>query len=125
MTEQGPNTTPCVSVDNDLLWALHSIIYSDQRDSIRFKVDLFDGLRVMIFFDEHPPPHFAVTCDGQTASFAITTGERLPKNRGLEKHERKIKKWWKANRARLVEIWNSSRPTDCSVGPISPDDLVP
>lgn len=111
---------PSVDVDETLLWELHSLIYADDV-STRFKVDMLDGLRVVMFFDEHPPPHFAVTCDGRTVSFAITTGKRLPNNRGLERHERKIRTWWKRNKSRLVEIWNGSRPADCTVGPILTD----
>jgi hypothetical protein len=77
-----------------------------------------DGLRVVIFADEHPPPHFRVEFQGESASFAITDCERLRGNKGLEKYERNIKSWWRENRLFLIEKWNAFRPTDCTVGPV-------
>lgn len=85
---------------------------------IEWLVDIYHGLRIMMFFNEHPPPHFAVRYDGQTASFAIETCARLRGNRGLERYEPKIRAWWQDNRTLLIETWNSSRPADCTVGPI-------
>lgn len=82
------------------------------------EVDRFNGLVVSIFFNEHPPPHFCVRYQAETANFSILDGERLPNNKGLEKFDRNIKKWWKEHHALLVATWNSTRPTDCSVGPI-------
>jgi hypothetical protein len=83
------------------------------------EVGRFKGLVISIFSDEHPPPHFCVRYQGETASFSITEGKRLAGNRGLEKFERNIQGWWKDNRARLMERWNANRPSDCPVGPIT------
>jgi hypothetical protein len=76
------------------------------------------GLKVLIFADEHPPPHFCVEFQGQSASFAIEDCQRLPGNKGLERFERNIKKWWQENRTRLIQRWNGLRPSDCPVGPV-------
>jgi hypothetical protein len=86
--------------------------------STEYIVDMYRGLRISIFFDEHPPPHFAVTYNGETASFSITECRRLKGNKGLERHESSIRKWWSGNRPLLVSEWNRSRPTDCTVGPV-------
>jgi hypothetical protein len=80
----------------------------------------FDGLVVQIFGREHPPPHFRVSHQGTSVNFNIRTGERLPKNTGLEKFERNIKAWWKGNVDYLIERWNATRPSDCPVGEIAP-----
>ena len=82
------------------------------------EVGRFKGLVASIFADEHPPPHFAVRYQGQTASFSIEDGERLPGNRGLEKFDKNIRKWWRDNKDALIERWNANRPSDCPVGPI-------
>jgi hypothetical protein len=81
-------------------------------------VGSFKGLTVRIFGREHPPPHFRVECQGESANFAIETGERLAKNKGLERFDRNIRKWWATNRDLPVTVWNDSRPSDCPVGPI-------
>jgi len=62
---------------------------------IKWLVDIYDGLRIVMHFKEHPPPHFTVEYDGESASFSIENCQRLPKNRGLEKHEPDIRRWWR------------------------------
>ncbi|WP_162241336.1 DUF4160 domain-containing protein [Methylobacterium sp. Leaf113] len=77
-----------------------------------------DGLSVKMWADEHPPPHFHVDFQGNSASFSIVTGDRLAGVRGLEKYDKQIRSWWQLNRPALIEIWNTTRPTNCPVGPI-------
>jgi hypothetical protein len=77
------------------------------------------GLSVKIRADEHPPPHFHVSYQGQDASFSILDCARLPGVNGLERYDRVIREWWRENRALLVDKWNTSRPTDCPVGAVS------
>jgi hypothetical protein len=85
---------------------------------MRFIVARVNGLSIKILADEHPPPHFHVTYQGRDASFSIEDGRRLPNVGGLERFERTITKWWAENRALLITEWNTSRPSDCPVGPI-------
>jgi hypothetical protein len=77
------------------------------------------GLSIKILADEHPPPHFHVSYQGQHASFSIVDCSRLPGVKGLERYERRIHDWWSKNQSLLVERWNATRPSDCPVGPIS------
>lgn len=77
-----------------------------------------DGLTIYIQSDEHPPPHFHVKYQGEDASFSILNGARLSGVVGLERYERNIRAWWSKNKSLLIEKWNISRPTDCTVGPI-------
>ncbi|MBW3097144.1 DUF4160 domain-containing protein [Pseudohoeflea coraliihabitans] len=72
-------------------------------------------MSVKIWPDEHPPPHFHVRFAGEDASFGIADCMRLPGVKGLEKFEHNIKAWWKGNRCRLIDVWNSTRPADCQV----------
>lgn len=79
--------------------------------------DTFNGLKVEVFADEHPPPHFRISCAGESNSYSIETGEPLyqePKT--LAKFRHNIRKWHKKNKAKLIEFWNNFRPTDCPVG---------
>lgn len=80
-------------------------------------------LRAEVRSNEHPPPHFHITYNGEDASYSITTGNRLPHVIGLEKYDPVIHIWWKMNRHRIVAKWNSSRPSDCPVGEVEiPED---
>jgi hypothetical protein len=75
-----------------------------------------NGLSIRIFADEHPPPHFHVSYQGQEASFSILDCSRLRGAKGLERYEGRIRDWWRENQSALVEKWNALRPTDCPVG---------
>ncbi|WP_416192835.1 DUF4160 domain-containing protein [Nitrobacter sp. TKz-YC01] len=76
------------------------------------------GLTIRIWADEHPPPHFHVSYQGQDASFSIIDCSRLTGSNGLERYERTIREWWRDNTVELIESWNASRPTHCPVGPV-------
>lgn len=73
-----------------------------------------DGLKIEIFPNEHPPPHFRVNYAGETANYAIKDCQQI--NDGLSKWQRTIKKWHKENKVLLIKIWNTTRPSDCPVG---------
>lgn len=73
-----------------------------------------DGLKIEIFANEHPPPHFRVKHAGDTANFSIKDCAQL--NGGLKMWKRNIEAWHKANKSALIEVWNRTRPSDCPVG---------
>lgn len=83
------------------------------------QVGSINGLRVEIFAREHPPPHFRVFYQGESANFDVCSGE--PLTAGLTKWLRNIRKWHQTNRTMLVEQWNLMRPSDCPVGPVNCD----
>ena len=77
-----------------------------------------NGLKIQIFFDEHPPPHFNII-DGNGNSNDYTIDNCEPLNKGsLSKYYRNIKKWHSKNKDILIKAWDNSRPTNCSVGMI-------
>jgi hypothetical protein len=76
------------------------------------------GLSIKIFADEHPPPHFHVEYQGESASFSILSCEPLAPNGGLRRYEKRIRDWWQDNQRQLIDVWNTSRPSNCPVGPI-------
>ena len=73
------------------------------------------GLKVDIFSNEHPPPHFRVSFQGETNNFTISDCTPL-NGSALSRFFRNIKKWHKENKAGLIDFWNSKRPSDCPVG---------
>jgi hypothetical protein len=90
---------------------------------IRHMVSMIDGkLRAEIRANEHPPPHFHIVYDGEDASYAITTGQRLPNVAGLERYDQIVRFWWGMNRRKLALKWNETRPGNCVVGPVPVPD---
>jgi hypothetical protein len=77
------------------------------------------GLSIKIWADEHPPPHFHVSYQGEDASFSILDCSRLRGVGGLERYDHVIRAWWAKNHSLLIKEWNASRPTECPVGPIN------
>jgi len=74
-----------------------------------------NGLKIEIYSNEHPPPHFHVNSANVNASFDIENCKKIEghiKNKDLKK----IKFWHSHAKPILIERWNSSRPTNCTVG---------
>src|SRR5688500_10278947 len=59
-------------------------------------VGVFDGLRVEVFADEHPPPHFRVWRAGESANYRISDCGQL--NGGLSRYRRAIRRWHTENK---------------------------
>ena len=82
-------------------------------------IDRVQGLRISILPREHPPPHFHVMGSGINASFSIIDGAPVAGDAGLSpKQHRAVMIWYMEFRPRLIAIWNTTRPTNCPVGPI-------
>lgn len=77
-------------------------------------VGFIEGLKVEIFSKEHAPPHFRVKYGSDQANFQIDNCAKL--NGGLERWLRTIQHWHSKHKAKLIEVWNQSRPSDCPVG---------
>lgn len=86
------------------------------NDYNEFLVAKYKNLKIEIFSNEHPPPHFRVKLGRQTANFAISDCETLNGSREVLRYRREIRKWWKSNKGALIDTWNSRRPSDCTVG---------
>ena len=110
-----------VAVDGELVAELQrdielGPILSDGRRLFEEQVvGSLGGLRIEILSREHPPPHFRVSYQGQSNNSDICTGSPLP-GQALERWFGNIRKWHAKNRGKLIEAWNSSRPSDCPVG---------
>lgn len=86
------------------------------RYNTRALVDRFDGLKVEIFANEHPPPHFRVKRQDSAANFRISDCQLINGSGEILKYKKNIKFWWSGNRTRLISEWNARRPGDCPVG---------
>ncbi|GMQ49376.1 DUF4160 domain-containing protein [Vibrio sp. 10N] len=73
------------------------------------------GVKIEIFSDEHPPPHFHVKSGDIDASFSIedcSVVDGTVRNKELKA----IKFWHNSLKQKLIEVWNETRPSDCTVG---------
>jgi hypothetical protein len=89
-----------IKIDGDLLddlseaFAEAESTIDEPLESVSHQlIDRVDGLYVRIWADEHPPPHFHVTYQGEDASFSILDCRRLANTRDLERYESRIRRW--------------------------------
>ncbi len=82
---------------------------------IRQLVARVNGLKIEIYPNEHPPPHFHVKSPNIDASFSIDSCEQINGKVG-SKELRKIQFWHRSAKQLLVDVWNETRPTNCTVG---------
>lgn len=78
----------------------------------------FFGIIVMMFYDDHPPPHFHVRYGGQKAIIAIETlaildGRLSPRALGL------VMEWAALHRQELREAWRLAE-LHAQLRPIAP-----
>lgn len=82
---------------------------------VEHTVGEFDGLKIEVFSDEHPPPHFRVKLGSESNCFRIADGSPLY-GEGLKRYFRNIRKWHGENKQVLIDFWNKTRPSGCPVG---------
>jgi hypothetical protein len=110
------NESAALTSLHDDLFRLDTARNKSSGDRIEFLVDRYHGLKIEIFANEHPPPHFRVSCGAGTANYRIDNCEQL--NGTLIREYRTIRKWHASHVDELIVVWNRSRPTDFPVGPI-------
>ncbi len=82
---------------------------------IRHLIARVNGLKIEIYPNEHPPPHFHVVSANLNVSFAIEDC-RILAGEINSQDLKKISYWHKHAKHKLISCWNTSRPTDCVVG---------
>ncbi|MBB1276329.1 DUF4160 domain-containing protein [Pseudoalteromonas sp. SR43-3] len=114
---------------DELCEHLHSLLSSstvvdDDRDpdgpiliEMKHLVERLGSLKIEIYSDEHPPPHFHVITPNSKASFRLDNCELLEGNLP-NKYKRKVEYWFYEKNAKkaLISFWDKTRPTNCTVG---------
>jgi len=81
----------------------------------RAQVERLKGLKIHIYPNEHPPPHFHVVGPEINATFSINSCKLLTGEIGRKNQDLVV--WWHERaRAKLIKFWDDSRPLDCPVG---------
>lgn len=68
-------------------------------------VAMIDGIKILFYNDEHPPPHFHAAIAGYEAQISIETLEIL-EGRLRKAHHRKVKEWAQTRRQALRQAWD-------------------
>ena len=111
-----------VPVDEELARELHRSFLGppigddENLVEVRMMVGQIGGLKVEIFANEHPPPHFRVVYQGRSNDFSIADCEPMH-GHGLKGYWRRIRKWHCDHKNDLINAWDTRRPSNCPVGP--------
>jgi hypothetical protein len=100
------------------LWYLLSfceLLPNGQLIEQRKLVKRVNGLKIEIYPNEHPPPHFHIKSSNIDASFEILSCKLLH-GRVQPKDHKLIIHFHKSNLNLLIDTWNNLRPSDCQVG---------
>ncbi len=97
--------------------ALSLVEFKGQLIESRKLIQIIDEAKIEIYHEEHSPPHFHVLTKNENVSIAIESFKIL--NGRLKKSTlKKVKYFYDNNRDLLISFWNSTRPSNCMVGPI-------
>jgi hypothetical protein len=115
-TERAATLDESAAILEELLGGGYSIWDDGSLYFIKQLIAKVRNLRIEVYPDEHPPPHFHVVYPGVNASFALSDGSLIKGQIG--NRERALVKWWyDRSRKFVIQAWNDSRPNDCQVGP--------
>ena len=70
---------------------------------------IIDGITILMWPNDHNPPHFHVRHAEKTGKFDIGTG-RMIKGTLDRKTVKKVQAWTISNQAMLLQAWTDSRP---------------
>jgi hypothetical protein len=103
----------------DLMIALTQTVITKEGHvaEIRKLVTKVDNLKIEIYPNEHPPPHFHVKSNDFNVSLSIMDCD-IVKGQLDSKTLKKVKYFHGRNKDKLISIWNELRPSNCPVGPI-------
>ena len=86
------------------------------RELSELLVEKFRDIKIEIYANEHPPPHFHVKTNNGSASFTISDCEFVDGDYFLSMRMKEVRNWHAKHKPTLVRVWNKTRPSDCPVG---------
>lgn len=100
---------------------LHGPCYAEEYENrlclieIKQVVAKVRSLKIEIYSNEHPPPHFHVKSPNINASFDIKDCKKL--NGSISNKDYKMIRYWHISaKGLLIKAWGDTRPTNCTVG---------
>src|ERR1700674_2516230 len=103
----------CSINDHELLGDLRAQLEASdfRNDSFWRRISLLvahtnsPALKIEVFANEHPPPHFRVKYGSETANYRISDCQQL--NGELHRYYRVIRDWHSRHKPKLIEYWNN------------------
>lgn len=83
----------------------------------RYLISRIGNVKIEIYPDEHPPPHFHIKSPDLDATFEIVTCNLLMGHVDSQT-KKKILYFHSTNKSTLIDVWNKLRPENCRVGRI-------
>lgn len=78
----------------------------------------FYGIAIMMFFQEHNPPHFHARYQGKLAVFDIRTGKMIG-GKFSPRAKRLVRDWMRLHKKELLDNWELAL-NDCKLRKIKP-----
>ena len=73
-------------------------------------IAVIDGIVILMYWNDHAPPHFHVRKDGMKGKFEFATGQMLSGQ--LDRRtQRKVQLWTSLNQELLTQAWNNCQTT--------------
>jgi hypothetical protein len=73
-------------------------------------IAIVDGILILLYFNDHAPPHFHAQGAEFHARIAIDDGSVLDvEGRLSPRHQRRLREWALAHRAELMDNWRAVR----------------
>ena len=66
---------------------------------------IIDGISILMYLNDHEPPHFHVRFAGKKGKFDIATG-KLVRGTLTRRTVKKVERWIPDNRDMLLQAWN-------------------
>lgn len=74
-------------------------------------ITIIDGIRILMYLNDHTPPHFHVRFGGTKGKFDIATGQLLS-GRVDRRTAAKVQEWTELNRDLLMRNWKACQTRD-------------
>ena len=100
------------SLDVLICWNCDVVPSSDGTLCLLERRALFQqlsGLRIEIFSNDHPPPHFHVMSPDVDAVFDLHSGDFL-RGKIPPRHRRLVEFWYPKAKSQLIQFWESRQP---------------
>jgi hypothetical protein len=93
------------------------IDHAGQPIEKRYLIRRIGNIKIEVYPNEHPPPHFHIKSPDVNATFEIVSGTLLT-GQVDSQTRKKIEYFHSMNKSAIIDVWNKLRPENCPVGKI-------
>lgn len=93
------------------------IDHAGQPIEKRYLITRIGNIKLEVFPNEHPPPHFHIKSPDMNATFEIVSGKLLT-GQVDSQIRKKVEYFHTTHKRTIIDVWNKLRPDNCPVGKI-------